>query len=172
MPKKFKSTKELNNHFIFIFKFSSFKFRSGLKALQASGIQRCLTKRGLFSDPVGKQNAVQLPVPVNICFFHLITEFLAFQEGLLCCSVESLHFTICLGVIRTCDVMSNACELVELLSNLENRTNTKKMLNYMVVHKYHGRTLWSLHEARLLYKHESHTHLINKFSPLVRNVYL
>ena len=74
--------------------------------------------RGLFSDPVGKQNAVQLLVPVNICFFHLITEFLAFQEGLLCCSVESLHFTICLGVISTCDVMSNACELVELLSNL------------------------------------------------------
>ena len=47
---------------------------------------------GLFSDPVGKQNAVQLLVPVNICFFHLITEFLAFQEGLLCCSVDSpLH---------------------------------------------------------------------------------
>ena len=42
----------------------------------------------------------------------------------------------------------------------------------MVVHEYHGHTLWSLHEARLLYKHESHTHLVNKFSPLVRNVYL
>ena len=42
----------------------------------------------------------------------------------------------------------------------------------MVIHKYHGRTLWSLHEARLLYEHESHTHLVNKFSALVRNVYL
>ena len=126
--------------------------------------------RGLFSDPVGKQNAVQLLVPVNICFFHLITEFLAFQEGLLCCSVESLYFTICLGVISTCDVMSNACELVELLSNLQNRTNTKKML--MAIHEYHGHTLWSLHEARLLYEHESHMHLVNKFSPLVRNAYL
>ena len=42
----------------------------------------------------------------------------------------------------------------------------------MVIHEYHGRTLWSLHEARLLYEHESHTHLVNKFSPLVRNVYL
>ena len=42
----------------------------------------------------------------------------------------------------------------------------------MVVQKYHGRTLWSLHEARLLYEHESHMHLVNKFSPLVRNVYL
>ena len=66
--------------------------------------------------------------------------------------------------------MSNACELVELLSNLQNRTNKKKML--MAVHEYHGYTLWSLHEARLLYEHESHTHLVNKFSPLVRNMYL
>ena len=67
---------------------------------------------GLFSEPAGEENAIQLLVPVNICFFHLITEFLAFQEGLLCCSVESLYFTICLGVIGTCDVMSNACEFI------------------------------------------------------------
>ena len=92
---------------------------------------------GLFSDPIGKENVVQLLVPVNICFFHLITEFLAFQEGLLSCSVESLHLTICLGVIGTCDVMSNACELIEHLSDLANKTNNK-MLKYMVVHEYHG----------------------------------
>ena len=68
--------------------------------------------RGLFSDPVGKQNAVQLLVPVNICFFHLITEFLAFQEGLLCCSVESLHFAICLGVISNCECISGMFDIV------------------------------------------------------------
>ena len=81
---------------------------------------------GLFSDPVGKEYAVYLSVTVNICFFHLITEFLVFQEGLLCYSVKSLHFTIGLGMIGTCDVMSNACELIKLISDLESITKEKK----------------------------------------------
>ena len=88
--------------------------------------------RGLFSDPVGKEYAVQLPVPVNICFFHLITEFCTFQEGPLCCSVKSLHFIIGLVMIGTCDVMSNACELIKLVSDLESITKKKN--------KIHGHT--------------------------------
>ena len=33
--------------------------------------------------------------------------FVSLQEGLLCCSVESLYFTICLGVVGTGDVLPN-----------------------------------------------------------------
>ena len=41
-------------------------------------------------------------------------------------------------MIGTCDVMSNACELIKLLSDLE--SITKEKIKYMVIHKQHGRT--------------------------------
>ena len=56
-------------------------------------------------------------------------EFLRLQEGLLCCSVESLHFTICLGMIGTGDVMSNVGELIEFFTDLKNK------LQFLGVHK-------------------------------------
>ena len=120
-----------------------------------------------------------IPTTVNICFFHLITEFLAFQEGLLYCSVESLHLTICLGVIGTCDVMSNACELIELLSDLENRTNKKKViiqgctqiLWLYTIYNLLGHTLHTTKDRTWLYMklnycmNMNHTHLVNILFP-------
>ena len=119
-----------------------------------------------------------------ISFFHLITEFLTFQEGFLCCSVESLHFTIYLGVIGTCDVMSNACELIELLSDLENRTNKKNVKIHghtqiswsYTIHNLLGCTLHTTKNRTWSYMkldycmNMNHTHLVNKFSSLVRDV--
>ena len=48
-------------------------------------------------------------------------EFLGLQEG-WCCSVKSLHFTICLGMIGTCDVMFNVGQLIEFLTDLKNKS--------------------------------------------------
>ena len=56
-------------------------------------------------------------------------EFLSLQEGLLGCSVESLHFTICLGMIGTGDVMSNVGRLIEFLTDL------KYKLQFLGVHE-------------------------------------
>ena len=72
----------------------------------------------MFSGSVGKEDVVQLLVPQGISLDDLIMEFLVFQEGLLGCSVESLHLTICLGMIGTGNVVPDVCELIELVSNL------------------------------------------------------
>ena len=56
-------------------------------------------------------------------------EFLSLQEGLLCCPVESLHFTICFGMIGTGDVMSNVGQLIEFLTDL------KSKLQFLGIHK-------------------------------------
>ena len=55
----------------------------------------------------------------------MVMEFLAFQEGLLGCSVESLHLTICLGMIGAGNVVSDICELIELVSNLKTQQKKK-----------------------------------------------
>ena len=55
-------------------------------------------------------------------------EFLAFQEGLLGCSVESLHLTISLGMVGTGNVVSDICKLIELVSNLKTEQKGKKIL--------------------------------------------
>ena len=73
----------------------------------------------MFSGPVGNEDAVQLLVPQGISLDYLVMEFLAFQEGLLGCSVESLHLTICLGMIGTGNVVFDICELIKLVSNLK-----------------------------------------------------
>ena len=63
-----------------------------------------------------------------VCIWLICTtEFLSFQEGLLRCSVKSLHFTIWLGVTSICDIMPDASKLIKLLSNLE--TIIKKYCN-------------------------------------------
>ena len=72
-------------------------------------------------DSVFKQDALQLFSPVSVFLGHSVMEFLSLQEGLLCCSIESLHFTICLGMIGTCDVMSNVGQLIEFLTDLKNK---------------------------------------------------
>ena len=56
-------------------------------------------------------------------------EFLSLQKGLLCCSVESLHFTISLGMIGAGDVMSNVGQLIEFLTDL------KSKLQFLDVHE-------------------------------------
>ena len=73
----------------------------------------------MFSGSVGKEDAVQLLVPQGISLDDFIMEFLALEEGLLCCSVESLHLTICLGVIVAGNVVPYVCELIELVSNMK-----------------------------------------------------
>ena len=72
----------------------------------------------MFFGSVGKEDAVQLLVPQGISLDYL-GKFLAFQEGLLDCSVESLHLAICLGMIGTGNVVSDICEVIELVSNLK-----------------------------------------------------
>ena len=84
----------------------------------------------MFSGSVGEEEAVQLLVPQVISPDDFIMEFLAFEEGLLCCSVESLHLTTCLGVIGTGNVVLCVCELIELASNLEMQKK-KKIQNYI-----------------------------------------
>ena len=73
----------------------------------------------MFSGSVGKEDAAQLLVPQGISLDDFIMEFLAFQEGLLCCSVESLHLTIFLGMIGAGNAVSDVCELIEFASNLK-----------------------------------------------------
>ena len=80
----------------------------------------------MFSGSVGEEDAVQLLVPQGISLDDLIIEFLAFQEGLLDCSVESLHLTICLGMIGTGNVVSDVCEFIEFISNLRIQQKKKK----------------------------------------------
>ena len=58
-----------------------------------------------------------------------LMEFLSLQEGLLCCSVESLYVTICLGMICTLDVMSNVGQLIEFLTDL------KTKLQFLFIHE-------------------------------------
>ena len=87
----------------------------------------------MFSGSVGKEDAVQLLMPLGISIDDFIMEFLAFQEGLLCCSVDSLHLTICLGMICTGNVVPDVCELIELVSNLKKKKKEKiikNILNY------------------------------------------
>ena len=72
----------------------------------------------MLSGFVGKEDALQLFVPLGISLEDFFMEFLAFQEGLLCCSVESLHLTICPGMIGAGNVVSDICELIEHVSNL------------------------------------------------------
>ena len=71
----------------------------------------------MFSSSVGKEDAVQLLVPQDISLNDLIIQ-MAFQEGLLGCSVECLHLTICLGMIGAGNVVPDVCEHIELVSNL------------------------------------------------------
>ena len=73
----------------------------------------------MISGSVGKENAVQLLVPQGISLDYLVMEFLAFHEGLLGSSVESLHLTICLGMIGTGNVVFDICELIKLVSKLK-----------------------------------------------------
>ena len=67
----------------------------------------------MFSGSVGEEDALQLFVPLGISLDDLIMEFLAFQEGLLCCSVESLHLTIFLGLMGAGNVVSELIELCQ-----------------------------------------------------------
>ena len=82
----------------------------------------------MFSGSVGKEDAVELLVPQGISLDNLIMEFLAFQEGLLGCSVESLHLTISLGMVGAGNVVSDISKLIELVSNLKTDQKGKKIL--------------------------------------------
>ena len=93
----------------------------------------------MFSGSVGKEDAVQLFVPQGISLDDLIMEFLAFEEGLLGCSFESLHLTICLGVIGTGNVVPDVCELMQLVSNLRIQQK-KKNKNKLKRTNIFGRT--------------------------------
>ena len=75
-------------------------------------------------------------------------EFLSLQEGLLCCSVESLHFTICLGMKGTGDVMSNIGQLIEFLTGLKNK------LQFLGVYeiKFIKKILGHIHEITFIKK--------------------
>ena len=85
--------------------------------------------RCLFVDSVCKQDALQLFSPVSVFLGHSVMEFLSLQEGLLCCSVESLHITISLEMIGTGDVMSYVGQLIEFLTDL------KSKLQFLGLHK-------------------------------------
>ena len=85
--------------------------------------------RCLFVDSVCKQDALQLFSPVSVFLGHSVMEFLSLQEGLLGCSAEFLHFTFCLGMIGTGDVMSNVGQLIEFLTDL------KSKLQFLGVHE-------------------------------------
>ena len=53
------------------------------------------------------------------------------------CSVESLHLTICLGMIGAGNVVPDVCELIELVSNLriqQKKKNQREQI-FSVVHK-------------------------------------
>ena len=82
----------------------------------------------MISGSVGEEDAVQLLVPQVFSLDDLIMEFLAFQEGLLGCSVESLHLTINLGMVGTGNVVSDISKLTELVSNLKAEQKGKKIL--------------------------------------------
>ena len=90
------------------------------------------TSGGMFSGSVGKEDAVQLLVPQAISLHYLVMEFLAFQEGLLGSSVESLYLTICLGMIGTGNVVFDICELIKLSATLKHN-KSKKIQRYIKV---------------------------------------
>ena len=96
-------------------------------------------------------------------------EFLSLQEGLLCCSVESPHFTISLGMIGTGDVMSNVGQLIEFLTDLKSKLQfldvheikfIKKILGctrYKIYNKILGHTLNERHILILNAQECTHT---------------
>ena len=77
--------------------------------------------RCLFVDSICRKDALQLLSPVSLLVGHSVMEFLSLQEGLLCCSIESPHFTICFGMIGTGDVTSNVGQLIEFVTDLKNK---------------------------------------------------
>ena len=79
----------------------------------------------MFSGSAGKEDALQVFVPLGISLDDFIMDFLAFQEGFLC-SVESLHLTICLGMTGTGNVVLDVCEFVEFISNLRIQKKEKR----------------------------------------------
>ena len=83
----------------------------------------------MFSGSVGKEDALQLFVPLGISLDDSIMDFLAFQEGFLCCSVESLHLTIFQGMIGACNVVPDVCEFIEFISNLRIQQKKKENKN-------------------------------------------
>ena len=72
-------------------------------------------------------------------------EFLSLQEGLLCCPVESLHFTICLGMIGTGDAMSNVGQLIEFLTDLKSKLQFLGIHEVKFIKKILGHTLYKSH---------------------------
>ena len=80
----------------------------------------------MFSGSEGEEDALHFFVPLGISLDDFIMDFLAFQEGFLCCSVESLHLTICLGMIGAGNVVPDVCELVEFISNLRKQQKKKE----------------------------------------------
>ena len=94
----------------------------------------------MFSGSVGKEDAVQLLVPQGISLDDFVMEFLAFQEGFLCCSVDSPHLTICLGMIGVGNVVPDVCELIELVSILKTQKKKKKRklnIAFLFIHEIH-----------------------------------
>ena len=83
----------------------------------------------MFSGSVVKEDSLQLFVPLGISLDDFIMDFLTFQEGFLCCSVESLHLTICLGMIGAGNVVPDICELIEFISNLRIQQKKKENKN-------------------------------------------
>ena len=81
----------------------------------------------MFSGSVGEKDALQLFVPFGISVDDFIMDFLAFQEGFLCCFVESFHLTICLGMIGTGNVVPDVCESIKFISNLRIQQKKKKL---------------------------------------------
>ena len=84
-------------------------------------------------------------------------EFLSLQEGLLCCPVESLHFTICLGMICTGDVMSNVGQLIEFLTDLKSKLQFLGIHEVKFIKKILGRTLYKCHILILNAQECTHT---------------
>ena len=109
--------------------------------------------RCLFVNSVCKQDALQLFSPVSVFLGHSVMEFLSLQEGLLCCSVESLHFTICLGMIGTGDVTSNVGQLIEILTDLKNKLRFLGILEIKFIKKILGCTLDNFYKKKILVIH-------------------
>ena len=92
-------------------------------------------------------------------------EFLSLQEGLLGCSVESLHFTICLGMIGTDDVMFNVGQLIEFLTDLKSKLRFLGIHEIKFIKKFLG-----IHEIKCINSEHKgmYIHLIDKLPFLVR----
>ena len=114
-----------------------------------------------------KPKYLKLFSPVSVFLGHSVMEFLSLQEGLLCCSVESLHFTICLGMIGTGDVMSNVGQLIEFLTDLKNKIlgvhKIKFIKKFLGIHEITfiknilGHTLYEIHVLILNAQECTHT---------------